>query len=169
MSGQHHSAQLESTSPSFTKGLSRPATTFSQSGQLPANRSSSSLRNFSAFFSTSSAFRFPLDPMPGIQPTGAVTMLARVSGMIKSRNLSPAESRFLPSEFVVRPLPLGAVGTPKFVDRSVRCDRVCDPCPGICPVPFTNSVCSAKILRNDAGARYSLVYTRLSTHATRQK
>ena len=115
----HHSAQLVSLSPSLMKGLSKLATTFSHSGQLPTSMSSSSLRIFSIFFSESCVFFRPFPPpMPGIQPTGAVTTLASVSGMIRSRNLSPADSRLRPRDLAV-PYPF-CVGALKFAESRVR-------------------------------------------------
>lgn len=106
-------------------GLSSPTTTFSQSGHALAKISSNSFRNLSALFpisfSTSPLFPPvpPPDPIPGIQPAGAMTTEANASGMIKSRSLSPADNKFLPSELAARvPFCRGAV---KLEERSVRC------------------------------------------------
>jgi hypothetical protein len=118
-----YSAQLVSSSPSLMNGLSKPATTLSQSGQLLASTSSNSALILSAFFPPSFCIpTFLPPPMPGIQPTGADTTVARASGTMRSRSLSPADRIFRPSEPAARVPPIrGSASPAKPVERRVRC------------------------------------------------
>ena len=102
-------------------GLSNPATTLSQSGQLLDNTFSSSVLSFSAFLPSSGSVPFrlpPPSPIPGIHPTGAVTSVTKVSGTTSSLNLSPAESILRPTTFAARAL--FGIGFVKLDERSAR-------------------------------------------------
>ena len=168
-----------SSSPSFTKGLSSPAITPSHNGHDPASSSSNSSRAFSIFFDIS--FLSPLFPPLHIRSKPilsrpvdhipAETTVAKDSGTIKSRSLSPAERIFRLNELAARAL--FCTGAVKVAESKVLCPTpwlaalVANPgigdviegrSMGNCCVPFTRSFCNAIILLNDAAERYSLAY-----------
>jgi len=122
-----------SLSPGTTKGLSRPATTLSQSGHPEAKRRSNSSLNFSAFSlilvglilgpSTAPAPPHGFNPMfiLRLREMFPVIALASDSGIIRSRRPAPAAANTL------RPTTAGAatvratIPFPKFADNKPRC------------------------------------------------
>jgi len=143
--------------------------TLSQSGQLLASTLSSSVLSLSALTPRSCSDPGFFPPIPGIHPTGAATSDTNVSGTIRSRSLSPAESTFRPSAPAAL-VPLSN-GFPKFDDRSVLCvvggrTGVTTPPAAASAVTLSNgncalctsSVCSATIRRNRCAGRYSFAW-----------
>lgn len=163
--------------------MSKPATTISHSGQLAANTSSSSTLAFSAFAASfASARPAPAPPTTPVMPTqGFETMLASASGTIRSRSLSPAESRPRPRELAARPGSWsGRARAPaKLDERSVRWavggwrgSAAGAGVPGTLEAaawaPLTSSSCSARMRRRACEGRYSLAYIVHQSMWTRQ-
>lgn len=161
-----YKAQVVSSSPSLTNGLSNPATTLSHNGQLLARTSSNSALSFSIFLppSLSAPLFLPPIPIPGIQPTGADTIVASASGTMRSRKRSPAFKTLRPSDPAARVRSIR--GLARFVnvaDNSVRSFVGAVPLgfgAGIgcwfLTVSLTSSVCNRTIFRSAWAGRNSL-------------